>query len=505
MPRFPLPPSTRSLFGRLLPLLLASLALLPGHGLVQSAPEGTWTRANADFRTGFETIKLPGGESMGLLGTSYLVELQRGLCVGPAVYSAVSGQRGGFFTVGAEAALCTNLIGPLGLAAGLYVGGGGGGGAPVGGGLMLRPHIDLVWGIGDYRLGVSASQVRFPSGQIDSTQFGLVFGMNTEFTYLPSGRTPTPYYGLGRTGVGFDRILAVGGAYRPRAGETAISGAPLSTQIGYVGMRADRFYTPNFYGGLETNAAASGGAAGYAELLGTLGLEWSLLDERLTVGGRVALGMGGGGDVPVGGGLLGKAALGASLRLSRDVSLSLEGGWVKAPQGEFSAPFGSLALRWDLDHPQGSPTQFTREEFIGGVETYRDAARKGGPPQSLQNLTFKLNRFVSPSFYITGQVHSAYAGDAGGFSVGLIGAGAQTRVGERLVVGAEMLAGAAGGGGVATGGGGIVQPMAYVGVEITPLVSLRLGGGKVKATNGPLDSTVADLTLVLSFGVASRP
>ncbi len=486
-------------------LLGASLAVLPGLALAQAEAAPVWTRANADLRAGFETIKLPGNEHLGLLGSSYLIELRPGLCVGPAVYGSVSGQRGGLFTVGAEAALCTVLVGSLSLEAGLYVGGGGGGGAPVGGGLMLRPHADLLWDFGGYRAGVSVSNVRFPSGQIDSTQFGLVLGMNTEFRYLPGGRDAVPFNGSGRTGVGLDRIRAVGGVYRPRAGSTANSGVALESKIAFVGARAERFYAPNLYGGIEANAAASSGAAGYAELLGTLGAEWAPVPDRLQLGGRVALGLGGGGDMPVGGGLLAKAALDAALRLSRDVSLGLEAGWAKAPQGSFSAPYGSLALRWDMDHPQGQMSKLTREEWAAGAAVYRGAARKTGPPQDMQNVTLKLNRFVGESFYLTGQVQSAYAGNAGAFAAGLLGAGVQTRLGDRLRVGAELLAGAGGGGGVDTGSGAIVQPMAYVGVDLPRSLSLRLGAGRVKAANGALDSTVADLTLAFTFGVASRP
>jgi hypothetical protein len=485
--------------------LACALLLLPGLVLAQTSAADAWQRVNADLRIGFETVKLPGNEHMGLVGTSYLAELSPGLCVGPAVYGAVSGQFGGLFTVGGEAAWCTRRTAPLRGVGGLYGGGGGGGGAPVGGGLMLRPHADLLWDFGGYRAGLSVSNVRFPSGQINSTQVGLVFGMNTTFTYLPSGRTAVPFYGSGRTGLGFDRIQGVVGVYRPTAGSEGNSGNPLSSQIGYVGMRAERFYTPNFFGGLEANGAASGGAAGYAEFLGTLGLEWSLFSDTLTLGGRAALGMGGGGDLPTGGGLLAKAALDASLRLSRNLSLTLEGGWAQAPQGTFKAPFGSLALRWDLDHPQGQPTKLTREEFSSGVETYVNAARKTGPPQSLQNVTFKLNRFVSESLYITGQVQSAFAGGAGAFSVGLIGLGAQTHFGDRVVAGAEMLVGAAGGGGVDTSGGAIAKPMVYAGYDFTPSLSARLGAGYVKSMSGPLSSPVADLTLTFSFGVASRP
>ena len=314
-----------------------------------------------------------------------------------------------------------------------------------------------------------------------------------------------PFNGSGRTGVGLDRIRAVGGVYRPRAGSTANSGVALESKIAFVGARAERFYAPNLYGGIEANAAASSGAAGYAELLGTLGAEWAPVPDRLQLGGRVALGLGGGGDMPVGGGLLAKAALDAALRLSRDVSLGLEAGWAKAPQGSFSAPYGSLALRWDMDHPQGQMSKLTREEWAAGAAVYRGAARKTGPPQDMQNVTLKLNRFVGESFYLTGQVQSAYAGNAGAFAAGLLGAGVQTRLGDRLRVGAELLAGAGGGGGVDTGSGAIVQPMAYVGVDLPRSLSLRLGAGRVKAANGALDSTVADLTLAFTFGVASRP
>ena len=182
----------------------AGLALLPGLAPAQAVTEAAWVRANVDLRTSFESVKVPGNEKIGLVGISYLLELQPRLCVGPAVYGSASGPDGGLFTVGVEAALCTILAGPLSLEAGVYVGGGGGGIAPVGGGLMLRPHADLFWDFGGFRIGASVSNVRFPSGEINSTQLGLVLGMNTEFSYLPGVRGDVPFDGVGRTGLGFD-------------------------------------------------------------------------------------------------------------------------------------------------------------------------------------------------------------------------------------------------------------------------------------------------------------
>jgi len=134
--------------------LAAAFCFLPAWVFAQAVPAGDWRSAPASARIGYETLTLPGDERMGLVGMSYLVQVRPGLCLGPAVYGAASGQRGGFFTIGADAALCTQLAGPLGLQAGLYVGGGGGAAAPVGGGLMLRPYANLLWDFGPLRAGV---------------------------------------------------------------------------------------------------------------------------------------------------------------------------------------------------------------------------------------------------------------------------------------------------------------------------------------------------------------
>jgi hypothetical protein len=63
----------------------------------------------------------------------------------------------------------------------LYVGGGGGAAAPVGSGLMLRPHVDLLADLGGWQAGLSASHVRFPDGAIRSTQLGLVVSLPDRF------------------------------------------------------------------------------------------------------------------------------------------------------------------------------------------------------------------------------------------------------------------------------------------------------------------------------------
>jgi len=486
--RFPLAAAALAL-----PLLAAAQTAAP------SAADG-WTVSPAYGRIGYETITLPGDEKMGLVGLSYLVQPTEGLCVGPAVYGAASGRRGGFFTIGAEAALCTRLYGPLNLVAGVYAGGGGGAAAPVGGGLMLRPHVDLMWDFGPLRAGVSWSKVWFPNGDIDSDQVGLVIDVPMAFGHGGTGGSGLAGWSGGRSSMGFDRFLAVVGVYAPRGNALGSSGAPLPGHIGYVGARAEAQLAPQLYIGLEANGAASGGVDGYAEILGTVGTEFKLGDSGIALGGRLALGMGGGGDMPTGGGLLTKAAVDLSVPLTPALGLGLEAGWAYAPQGDFSAPFASVALRWSLDPLPDAPVVPVRQEWSAGAEMFFDAARKDGSSRDMQSVSFKYSRFIGDTFYVSGQVQSAYQGGAGAFSVGLFGVGAQWRSGPWLAS-AEMLAGAAGGGGVDTGSGAVVKPMGYVGVALSPSTSLRLGGGWVKALNGELSSPVLDLSVTYAYGV----
>jgi hypothetical protein len=158
---------------------------------------------------------------------------------------------------------------------------------------------------------------------------------------------------------------------------------------------------------------------------------------------------------------------------------------------------------WTLDDraDPGAPLRTTRTEWVGGVERY-NALRRDGTTRMLQAVTLKANRFVAPQLYLTGQAHSGYAGGAGGYTVGLVGVGAQTPLFGRFHAGAEALVGAAGGGGVQTHGGAIAQPNAYVGMDLGHSMSLRIGAGRIQSLKkGGLAANVIDAALAFTFGV----
>jgi hypothetical protein len=485
-------------------IIFAVLACLFASQIFAAESEGIIHRS-AMFRAGFEQLKLPANETMGMLGVNYLVETLPNLYVGGAAYGSLTGQRGGFFTVGSEIAWHQKFLHQWEWETGLYAGGGGGGGATtlVGGGLMLRPHVDLLWNFGGYRAGLSASQVRFPSGQISSKQLGLVFSSDTKFLQLNSAHAGDALRSNQRGGVGFDRVHAVAGVYQGNI--FAPQGS--NNKVGLVGFRMEQMLTSTRFWGIEAAGAASGSAAGYAEFLGAAGIETPVFNGVASIGARLAAGMGGGGSVSVGGGQLYKMGGYVTANLSSDTHLALEGGYASAPNGRFRARYTAANLTMDLDHPYSSfeQTKIDQYEWLLGTNRYIATAHKDGSVSAMDVVAMQVNRYIGDTIYLIGQAHSAFHGKEGGYSAGLFGAGFRSaKLYGGVSIGAEILLGAAGGGAVDSSGGAIVSPNIFVDWELNDLFALRLGAGCVKSLSGALNSQTAEAAIKFSYATASR-
>lgn len=484
--------------------LLCSVALaLPDAAMAQPAQDsGDLALHTLPTRVtlGLERLRLPGDEGMGLVGASYLLELSDGWWLGPALYGAATGRRGGLFTWGAEGQRRWRLDERWALAAGLYAGGGGGAGAPVGGGLMLRPHVDLMFDLGSWATGLTASQVRFPTGRIDSVQLGWQFELREGFVFTPPGHhgETVPFSGVG--GLGADRIDAVLGRYA--------SGSGQGTSLSQVGIRLERQLGPVLAGTLEARGAAKGGSDGYAEMTGGLQALWPVGGDAFRAGVHAALGLGGGGGVATGGGPLAKLGVTGRLQWSPRWSLGLEAGRARAFGGDFNTPYAQVSVGVVLDDAQvaGStrpvPTRTVHDtEWSFSVQDYLRARRKDGSEQGLSTVGLKFRRSLGDHLYLTGQGHGAVAGGAGAYSSGLVGLGVATRLGGAWQAGAEAALGAAGGGGVANGGGAIAQPMAWLGRDLGRYSRLKVGAGYIKSLRGELASPVVDVSWAVEFGV----
>jgi hypothetical protein len=452
----------------------------------------------ASVQLGYERVRLPGSEVMGLAHGAYLVELRPGWWVGPIAFGAATGQRGGLFTWGAEVQRRWVLGPNVGIVAGASATGGGGASAPVGGGLMLRPHVDVLWDRDGWQSGFSLSHVRFPTGRIGSTQFGIVLMRSDRFVHTAPGVAGQRHAGSARGGVGFDRMEPIVGRYTGTTG-----GSPLS----YVGIRLERDLEAGFAAGIEAAGAAQGSADGYAEVLGSLSGRWPVLGQGLLLGGRAAVGLGGGGAVPTGGGQLLRAGVIATWLVRPQLALNVELGRVIGLNGELSArhvqaslslPIGGLETARTPDQPAA----LNDMEWSLALQDWRHVERRAGGERPMQLIGLKFRSALDERFYLTGHAVSAAWGGAGAFSAGLIGVGWSTRLGadSGWSVGLEGLAGAAGGGGVSNRGGAVYQPLAWVGHDLGRHARLRVGGGVIRSYRGALDSPVLDVTLSVAFG-----
>ena len=500
-------------------LSLLSLALAPVFALAQSVQMDAGTNkaplSNVQetmpsmIKFSLESVNMPGDEKMGLLGGNYLMEVSPDVFVGPGVYGSVSGKRGGLFVGGIEATWRKPVAAALTLEPGIFVGGGGGGSAGVGGGLMVRPHVDLMWHTKGSAFGLSVAEVRFPNGHISSNQVGLVASFDEDFTFTQPGLGGNSLLSTQRGGLGFDRIMLNVGSYKARAGAIKLDGT-VPGNIGYTGFRADQFLNENVFWGLEAGAFAHGGSDGYAEVLGALGVEYPVMSDKLKVGAVAALGSGGGGRIDVGGGALVKGGLYAHWQVTKQVFVGLEAGMADSPNGNFKTRYELVQVGLQLDSANRSSSGsdirsiHDAEWALDGAD-YLKAARKLSAPQSLQTIGFVMNRDISDAVYLSGQAHSALKGNAGGFSIGLVGVGLRSpQITQGVSFGIEGLVGAAGGGGVDSQGGAVVQAIPYANVALSKHLALRVGVGRIHSLKGEFNSTVANVALAIPFGLPGR-
>jgi hypothetical protein len=215
---------------------------------------------------------------------------------------------------------------------------------------------------------------------------------------------------------------------------------------------------------------------------------------------RGALGFGGGGAVPTGGGAIGKLAAGLAWPLGGGITVGAEAGVVRALDAPLRARTAQLWLSMNLE--PAAAALAVRHEWAASMLHYAHSRRVDGSSRDQQLLGLKLNRYLGEHLYLSAQAHSAFAGGAGAYSVGLVGAGVASRsAGEPWQVGAELLAGAAGGGGVVTGGGAIVQALAWAGWRWRADQQWRVGVGAVRSLRGDLSTPVVDVTWMRAFGL----
>ena len=337
--------------------------------------------------------------------------------------------------MGLERKLTDNFI----IDTGAYVGAGGGGAAAQGGGLMIRPHIGLKYDFKWSALGLNYSFVDFPNGEISSDSIALSFDIpftSPTLNWEDDDLTAADYFGVDSSNVSRHRshLAARVRAYYPSSDSKTTSGGSFDDSLGLVGVDYTYFLDENWFATFETSGAVSGGVGGYAELLAGIGYRLPLAnDGRLALLPALTIGGAGGGAVETGGGFVARANLGMEYRLSPDLSMIIDGGYLTAPDGNFDTPYFGFNLAYVMESfakdqkgeplPERDLIQINKWRFRPAHQWYFDAQRKGGSTRDMQLLGGKIDWMGGDWWYLTGQGLSAYEGGAGGYSEGHWGVG----------------------------------------------------------------------------------
>ncbi len=486
-----------------------ALALLLAPALAAQGPD--LLQLPMEARLSWQTLAMPApGERMGLLGLEFLREFDHGLAWGLSGYGALRGIRGGFITVGLSGAWRPALTERLHLDVGGFCGGGGAGRAAVGGGWMVEGHAGLDWRADAWRLGAAYERIRFPNGDVDSSQWRLSLG-------VPFGLKRAGFQGtlnLANMPWREAEVAFTKARYQPRAG-LRLDGQP-ERPVDLVGLWVALELNEGPFACLELAGAHRGGADGYMEGLVGLGWRWHL-DEggRWRIHARLAGGPAGGGRLDVGGGMAWKGALGIEAALGPSTFLSLEGGRIAMPGGSYQANTWQLALGRRLGLAMdGGRRSLPSDLFANqpwnvesGVAELAHAARgPGREPNPVRLASLRLGLPISNLVYVVGEAAFGTSGSAGGYAEGLAGVGCETNPLPRFGTSffAELSLGAAGGGGIETRGGAVIQPTLGLHQILARNLDLSLRFGRTRALRGGLDSSMLALGLRWRTGLLAR-
>ncbi|MBL1437264.1 MAG: hypothetical protein COB08_013825 [Rhodobacteraceae bacterium] len=445
-------------------------------------------RPNLVFRLGVDSLSYNQSAIEGLSGMSLFVVSPRGYYFGESIYSAALGQGGGFFVGGAEFGKTTPIGERFFWDASLFIGGGGGAAQVPGDGLMLRPQVHAGVTFGRMRLGAGVAWTRVSGSEISSPSFGVTLSRQLDLALVSGGGTG------GRTEFSQMRVR-----YRPYIplGSTKRNGQPLQVMhlIGGEMIFAESEQRETF---IVAVGAVAGDAEGYADW--QLGQRFLLGQGAFRPYAEAAIGIGGGGAVETGGGLI--ASIGAGLRwqpgrLGFDLGISA----ITSINGDFLVVSPTLNIGLAFG---GGQSQSTEWQISTGLTQQLPNAdfRKAGVSNTGSPLMIdiKIDLFLTPSLYLSGQAYTALAGGAGGYQIGLFGLGYRHKLAPRWSLSGEALVGAGGGAGIDTKGGLLLAYGLDLDYALTERILVTLGAGQIMTMQGGgMAPLTANIGLKLPF------
>lgn len=493
------------------------------HGQDKSTPEAKTHKGFLLFD--YFAVDMPANylgadeDPIGLAGIHYNLDLKGGLYGGLGMYGAVRGERGGFFTLGANLGYKSYLYEGLFLDTGIHFGGGGGAGAPDGGGASLLPHINLGYKFKKYALSAGYSYINFfDEGNIESHQFTIGLQVPIYFNYTSIDEAGKVFRASNLKETDWEkkskRISFMMHLYNlfARGSSQSIQGESLNGRtIHLAGLDVNSYFDDNWFAFARVDGAYDGIPAGYMNIFVGggyhLGFDW----HRTNILTKFGVGAGGGGGVDSQGGALIYSDISIEQHIADNIYLAISKGLLMSPDSFFKTSTFGVGLKYYTNINGVEDLQTTAKIRFQGLEVvvkqdvYLDANRIINLAENLSQIAMQLNYPLRKNVYLAGQTAFANFGNAGAYAEGTVGAGLQTSYvfDGRTNFFIQGLIGGAGGGDVATGEGLIIKPSAGLNYNLGNGLAFRGALGYVKSREGNLSSPMISLGLNYRFSFLS--
>lgn len=442
--------------------------------------------SNVTTSISYEKWNMPDNiQSMGVLGIHETTDFSAWFYSGLGLYSAVSGEKGGFFGLALEGGIHHFLFSHTLWDIGTRIGGAGGHNVPVGGGLFYEPYTGIQYHYHHFCAELYYSYIDFVYGTITSDQVGLSLG----FTLDSHDFNATHSHSKNAR----NAIAATSKIYAINAGVKNNSNQSMNADMALLGFEFSHYLSSHFFAFFDFSGAFHGNENGYADELLGLGYDVSLFSShQWDAIVKLAAGSGGGGNVSTGGGLIYNPSAGVEYHFSNAISLEVDGGYIAAPEGDFAAKELGLLLKYHLsDRKMGDGDNRYWKIRLLNQTYFNPKASDGTINPAMQLLNVDFDYMITHYFYMTGQTAFAYIGkNTGGYFSGMLGIGAMTaRIKNTPIqLFSEALAGTAGGAGLSLGDGALIEPIAGIQLDLHSAVALQLSTGYLMSLQGQFRS-----------------
>ena len=433
------------------------------------------------------------------------------------VFTAVSGNRGGFYAAGIGGGFAQRLGGGWIVDLGVLAGGGGGGGGERMDGLFVRPSVALEREFRSFGVRVEAAHLDFPDADLRDTHVAAGLTLASELLLGREGdaQAPLPQRALRERPL---RVVPTAMRLELEDGTRRKSGRGLGDSIELLGLEADYFLNDWIYVPAAAFGAIDGGVAGFGCALAGLGLSLPLVGDALRVEAQASAGAGGGGDLDTGGGFLWQALGGLHFESPFGIGLSARAGLLSAPDGDLDATAFTAGLSWSsrgielaYDYPRDGLASEGIDQEFAGIDHPRlvianklyspdaDAHREDGEAyeRSIELVGVGFDQPLAEWLFLTARAYTAWDGDVGGYAEGLLGLRLETRPfrDERHAFSFGGAAGPAGGGGVDVDSGLLFDWGGGYAFSFTESLALTLRAGRFEAHHGSFEGELYEIGL----------